>query len=383
MRGASEIIEHGRTCFDMPDEIIYYNCAYMSPQAHAVGEAGQRALTRKTTPWLIQPNHFYEESDRARSLFASIIGSRRGDIALIPSVSYGVGIAATNLPLRPEQSVLVLEDQFPSNYYPWLARTKQVGARLQTVKRPEDGDWTRAILEGLDETVAIAALPNGHWTDGALIDLERIGPICRERGVPLVVDGTQSIGVFPFDVTKVRPAFLVTAGYKWLLGPYSTAFLYADPAYRDGHPLEYNWITREGSENFARLVDYTDHLVEDATRFDVGERSNFMLMPMLIAALEMINDWGVERISATLGAYNRTLGERVAALGFQTAPEHLRVPHLVGLRFAGSLPDGLASSLKKHKVHVSVRGDAIRVAPYLYNTREELDRFAEILARLL
>ncbi|MDJ0839877.1 MAG: aminotransferase class V-fold PLP-dependent enzyme [Acidobacteriota bacterium] len=369
--------------FHIPKEVTYFNCAYMSPQAQPVQEAGLQALQRKAEPWDVFPHHFFDESNEVRELFAQLIGATSGDIALIPSVSYGVGIAAKNIPLTSGQRILVLEDQFPSNYYPWKARAAETGAEVIVIPRPEDGDWTHAVSAQLNEQTAIAALPNCHWTDGSLVDLEAVGASCRELGTALVIDATQSLGALPFDVQKVKPAFLAAAGYKWMLGPYSIGMMYVAPEYQLGDPLEYNWITREGSENLARLVDYTDNLVLDASRYDVGERSNFMLMPMMAAALRMLNEWGVERISATLGQFNRELSAGAARLGFQTAPEHLRAPHLMGLRHPDGLPDSLAAALKERQIFVSVRGDAIRVSPYLYNTEEERDRFLNTLGELL
>ena len=383
MTQTAECLPDQRHLFDMPHDVTYFNCAYLSPQAQPVREAGLAALDRKSKPWDVFPNHFYDESDELRAQFATMIGAQPGDIALVPSASYGIGIAAKNLPVTAGQQILVLEDQFPSNYYPWVARAQETGAEMVVIPRPADGDWTQAILARLNEQTAIAALPNCHWTDGSLVDLETIGERCRDLGTALVVDATQSLGAYPFDVKKVQPAFLAVAGYKWLLGPYSVGFLYADPAWQQGEPLEYNWITREGSDDFASLVSYTDRLMPDASRFDMGERSNFNLLPMTLAAITLINGWGVDRISATLGAFNRELAEGAAQLGFQTAPEHLRAPHLMGLRHPDGLPTTLAAALKDRQIFVSVRGDAIRVSPYLYNTVEERTHFLNTLADLL
>jgi len=372
-----------RDAFDIPEEITYFNCAYMSPQARSVRDAGQRALARKAAPWEIEAHHFFEESDEVRGRFAGLIGADPEGIALLPSVSYGIGVAAANLPLTRGQTVLITADQFPSNVYPWRVLAQSVGATVTTVPWPEDGDWTRALLTRLEDRPAIVALPNCHWTNGSLIDLERIGEACHDLSIPLVVDGTQSIGAFPFDVARIKPAFVVAAGYKWLLGPYSTALMYVAPAYRHGLPLEQSWMARKGAENFARLVDYTDAVVDTAARFDVGERSNFMLMPMVNAALALIESWGVASIAEDLGAYNRALAEGAQALGFAVPPEHLRVPHIVGLRYPGSLPADLGPALRARNVLVSIRGESIRVAPHLYNTEGERARFLEILADLL
>ncbi len=372
-----------RERFGIPDEITYFNCAYLSPLMQSVREAGRAGIERKARPWEFMPEHFFNESDVLRARFAGLIGAEANEIAIIPSASYGIGIAAKNIPLGAGRRVVLLADQFPSNVYPWRAAAQENEAEIVTVPRPSDGNWTQGILEAVDERVGVVAIPNCHWTDGSLVDLVRVGRKCQASGIPLVLDITQSLGAMPFNIEAVKPAFLIAATYKWLLGPYSLAYLYVSPEYREGTPLEYNWISREDSANFARLVDYTDHIIPNAQRFDVGERSNFTLLPMALAALEQIHDWGVPRIAATLGSYNNELARRVRALGFRTIPDAYRSPHLIGLYYPGKLPPQLAGRLADEKVYVSIRGDAIRVAPHLYNNQADLDRFIHVLERAL
>src|SRR5207302_9711371 len=121
-----------------------------------------------------------------------------------------------------------------------------------------------------------------------------------EVGAALVVDVTQSLGASPLNVTDVQPDFLVSAAYKWLLGPYSLGFLYVAPQHRQGTPIEFPWINREGSEDFAQLVNYRSTFQPGARRFDVGVKSNFILLPMAIVALQQILQCGVAMIDMTL-----------------------------------------------------------------------------------
>jgi selenocysteine lyase/cysteine desulfurase len=232
----------------------------------------------------------------------------------------------------------------------------------------------------MDDKTAIVALPHCQWTDGALIDLETIGSKARALGAALVIDITQSGGALPFDVQAVRPDFMICATYKWLLGPYSLGFLYAAPDRQEGRPLEENWIAREDSEDFARLVDYKDGYQPGARRYDMGERSNFHLMPMANAALEQILDWGVEAIAATLGAKTASLARRAEALGLKSAPPDRRAGHYLGLRPHGSYPADLLQKLAADGVFVSIRGSAMRVTPHLYNTAADEDRLMAALA---
>ena len=369
-----------RALFDLPDDVAYFNCAYMSPLMHRVVEAGQHGLARKARPWQIAPVDFFTESERARSLFARLIGAATDDVALVPAASYGTAVAAANLAPATGQHILVLEDQFPSNFYVWRDLAARSGARLRTIARPAEGDWTGAVLAAIDGDTALAALPNCHWSDGGLIDLERVGVALRQAGARLVLDLTQSLGAMPFDVGQVRPDFMVAATYKWLLGPYSMGFLYVAPDHHDGRPLEQNWIARAGSEDFRGLVSYTDTIQPGARRYDVGERANFALLPAVIAALEQIHDWGVPAIQRTLKETTATIATRAADLGLRTAAAEHRAGHFLGLGFPDGLPADLPDRLADANVHVSARGDSLRVTPHLYNNDNDIDRLFEVLA---
>ncbi|HSS66880.1 MAG TPA: aminotransferase class V-fold PLP-dependent enzyme [Gammaproteobacteria bacterium] len=372
-----------RHLFDIPDDVAYLNCAYMAPLMRAACDAGERGIHCKRHPWLITSRDFFTESERIRTLFAQLVNADSEDVAIVPSASYGVAAAARNLPLRANQRALVLEEQFPSNVYAWKASCQSAGAELVAVKRPVNGDWTAAVLDALDERVAVAALPQCRWTDGALLDLERISAACRESGTALVLDLTQSLGAMPFDVTRIRPDFVVTAGYKWLLGPYSLGFLYVGAGHRHGEPLEHNWIARAGSEDFSALVAYRDDFQPGARRFDMGERANFHLLPMGIAALHQILEWGVDRIAQTLAVRTREIAERAASVGLDCLDERQRAGHFLGLGFPQGIPPGLAESLARRGVYVSVRGDTVRVTPHLYNTGEDVDRLLTALEALI
>jgi selenocysteine lyase/cysteine desulfurase len=218
-----------RHLFEIPDGLTYLNCAYMSPQLRSVRAAGEEGLARKSQPWRIKSDDFFTETEQLRGLFAQLVGGDVEGVAITPSASYGLGVAAANLRAREGDKVLVLAGEFPSNVYPWRDLARRTGAHVVTLERPEDGDWTRVVLQALDERTAVVALPHCHWTDGARVDLVRVGARAREVGAALAVDATQSLGALPLDVAEVQPDVLAVASYKWMMGPYSLGFLYVAP----------------------------------------------------------------------------------------------------------------------------------------------------------
>lgn len=369
--------------FDIPDEVTYLNAAYMSPIPKAAALAGQQAVAGKLRPWEVTVPDFFDNPSRACALLGQMIGAGPEDVAVIPSVSYGIAIAARNLPLSAGQKIIVLADQFPSNVYPWQEMAKTHQAEVVTIPRPIDGDWTTGICEAIDQKTAIVACPQVHWTDGSRVDLVRVGEVCRERGAALVLDLTQSLGVMPFSVQDVDPDFMIVATYKWLLGPYSYGFVYVAPRHQKGVPLEEGWISRKGSDDFARLVDYQPEYLPGAGRFNMGERSNFMMTPIALHSLESLNNWGVEAIGGYLSGLTDMIAERAGGMGLRVADKRHRAPHLIGLNFAGGAPEGLTAALAERQIYVSVRGESIRVSCHVYNDRRDVEKLFTALEDIL
>ena len=371
-----------RHLFDIADDVAYLNCASFSPYLKTVHAAGAAALTRKLHPWTMDRDAQNAEADQARALFAGLINADAADIAIVPSTSYGVATAAANLAVAAGQSIVVLQDQFPSNYYAWKALAERGDGRLVTVPRPNDGDWTPAVMAAIDTATAIAALPNCHWTDGARLDLEAVGARCREIGAALVVDATQSVGALPTDVVRIRPDFLVCSAYKWLLCPYTLAFLYAAPHRQDGRPLELHYGNRAGATTQQGGTGYAHDFLPGAQRYDMGERVNIINLPMAIAAMTQLGEWGVDNIAASLAPLIEAVAEMAAARGMATPAAHARVGHFIGIR-PPALPADIAERLAAERVYVSRRGDNIRVSPHLYNDMADIERLFTALDKVL
>lgn len=334
---------------------------------------------RSSAPWQIIPDDFFDAPDQLRRAVARLAHCSAQDIAIVPSVSYAIATAAANLPASRNQEILLLEEQFPSNVYPWQALAAATGAEIKIIARPPDSDWTRTVLSTLSERTAIAALPHAHWTDGSRLDLEAIGVRCRELGCALVLDLTQSLGAAPFYIDRIKPDFMVAAGYKWLFGPYGVSYLYVAPHHHEGTALEQTWMGRAGSEDFASLVNYRDSYRPGARRFDAGEPSSFLALPMALAALEQLLNWGPQQTTATLQSLTDLIAARARALGLEVTPEAARSPHLLAISYPQAVPPGLLENLNAQGVYVSVRGRRLRIAPHLHINDQDLDRFFAVL----
>ncbi len=382
-------MQNQRSKFSLDEDAIYLNCAYMSPQLKTVEEAGIEALRRKNKPNQVTGEHFFRENEEIRAAYASLINSEAPErIVLIPSVSYGMANVANNLVLEPGENVIIAGEQFPSNVYPWMEVCKKAGAELRIVDAPSTNrdrgkNWNQRILESINSHTKLVAISHVHWADGTLFDLEQIRTRTRDVDALLVIDGTQSVGAYPFDMQKYQPDALICAGYKWLMGPYSIGLAHYGPAFDEGRPVENNWINRLHSEDFTGLVNYQDKYQPGALRYEVGERSNFILLPMMHTAIKQLLEWSIDEIQHYCADLAEDRLSKLKSAGYRIEDRDYRASHLFGIRLPEHLSmDTVKEALSEAHIFVSYRGDCIRVAPHVYNTPEEMNTLTEILMNL-
>ncbi len=367
--------------FNLPKDITYLNGAYMSPQLKTVATAGMQMLQKQNAPHLISIQDFFRPVEQLKKAFAQLVNVSDWErIALVPSVSYGIGNVVNSLQLKPSEKIILLHEQFPSNVYPWLRLAEKYSARLEVVAPPENFHqrgkiWNERILEAIDDSTAVVAMGPVFWTDGTKFDLQAIREKTRQHDTLLIIDGTQSVGAMPFDVEALQPDALICAGYKWLLGPYSLGLAYYSPYFDEGQPIEEHWLNRLNSEDFSRLVDYQPNYRPKANRYTVGEQSNFILVPMLLAGIEYLLELGVPNIQEYCGNISNKTLEKLQALGLKVEAPAYRSQHLFGVQLTNDFDQTiLKKQFTKANIFLSYRGSAIRIAPNVYNEEGDFEK---------
>ena len=367
--------------FSLPEGLTYLNVSYMAPQLKSVEAIGHQSVSRKNSPSNIPSIDFFTERTLLKQRFASLVAAEDyRNIAIIPSVSYGLANVANNIKLQKGDEIIVVNEQFPSNIYIWQQTAAKHGASIKTVAPPEGfahrGElWNQAILNAIGSNTALVAMPHVHWADGTLFDLNAIRKKTREHNALLVIDGTQSVGALPFSVREIQPDALICAGYKWLLGPYSLGVAYYSDYFNEGEPLEHNWLNRLYSEDFTRLTQYQDQFQEKADRYCVGESSNFILVPMLIRAMEQLLEWQPWRIQEYCREITADAIETLQDIGCRIEVPEYRAHHLFGIYLPQNTDmNALRERFSENNIFVSIRGDAIRVSPHVYNTKTDFEQ---------
>ncbi len=360
--------------FLLDDDVTYLNCANMSPLLKAGREAALTGLDMRAAPWNLSGEDWFSNSEKLRSLAAKVFQTDNDNVCIIPSASYGLAVAAKNLKIPAGKEIIILEKQFPSNFYVWENMAKEKNLKIVAIKKSKGKTLTESILEKINNNTGIVSIPNCHWIDGTSIDLQQISDAAKRVGSYFVLDLSQSLGVLPIDIESIQPDFAVSVGYKWMLGPYGIGYMYVSKKWQDeGEPLEYSWITKKGSEDFADLTNYVEGYRKGARKFDMGEFPQFHLLPIAIAGLEQILQWKIPFIQTEI----KQLTDKIVAYKKNRScyeSNLVNVGHIVSIPFDSSNLNLLKNKLKGNKVNISFRGSLIRVSPHLYNSMEQVDK---------
>ena len=379
-----------RALFEMPRHICYLNSASYSPLPLRTQEAGRAAVGRKGTPWTLEPGFANHQHERARAAAARLINADAADMALIPSISYGVATAAKALAIDRGTRVIVLENDHSSPVLEWQTRSDAQGFFVETIRRPDDGDWTSAVLAAIERPdappISLASISSVHWSDGGLIDIEKVGAALRQRGASFLIDATHSAGVLTMDVRRLDPDFVIFPTYKWLLGPYGRAFLYIAKRHQRGIPLEQTSFGRRDvrAENAVYFADLS--YLPDARRFDMGERDHFISMEMASIGMEMMAEWGASAVVQRLLMLTERIAESLRGIGVSAPERRFRAPHILslcfkGLGFKNGMPAGLIEGLAAEGIYVAARLGRMRISPHVFNDEADAERFVAALAK--
>jgi selenocysteine lyase/cysteine desulfurase len=378
------------------DAVTYLNNAGQAPLAESVKAVGLNALQRP--PWEMHS----EDQVRIRSLFASVINAVPRDIAIVPSTAFAITLAATNFLQNNSRQgkVLLLQDEMCSAVYAWehVCQRSNGNVTLDIIPYPSsDGGWTEAVLEHLDDYVLVACLPQIHWSDGAVLDLETIGHVCREKKTMLIVDATQSIGIMPFDVNGIQPTLVACSVHKWLRGPTGLSLMYVASNVQDSWgPLDQHGRSRaiaidngsswNASKNEMGPNGYPDDFCKDARKFDGGGKPNPILFPMIRTALEQVVQLNVSQVQDDLKRLTKPIINWALRNGFALTPGP-HAGHLIGIRPAigneltPSRMIRIASRLQSEGIFIAVRCGAFRISPYIDTDLSDIQRLLDALDR--
>lgn len=315
---------------------------------------------------------------RARA--AEMLGADVGEVALIGPTTAGLSAVAAGLDWQAGDEVLIYQDDFPVNVYPWLSLETR-GVTVRRLQTPALGQITpELVLEQLTNKTRLVALASCHFVSGWRIDHDAIGRELRARDILFCLDAIQTLGAFPTTVEHVD--FLAADAHKWLLGPCAAGVFYVRRELQDRlAPSAFGW-------NNVRCPNYVaqEEMIfrTDARRYEAGS-FNILGIAGLNAALGLLLEAGIETIAADLAAKREWLVAALQAKGFEVIfSEGESVGGITSCWREGEDLKALGKKLAAENIVASVRADRsgrdyLRFSPHFYNTPAELERAVALL----
>ncbi len=319
----------------------------------------------------------FEDLHRAA---ASLYNASKDDIAVASSATEFLCSLAWAIFPQKGSNIVSTDIEFPSTTYPWMRVAETTGAEVRLAKGRRGAVDPDKVIALIDKNTSVVALAHVEYGSGECFDLAKFAEIAHKNDALLVVDASQSSGAVPINVASMGIDALVSAGYKWLCGPFGAAVLYLSPKLKDLVPGLVGWrSTKNVYDLKADTIDYSS----DASRFEFSTM-NYGSSIALARSVEYILNVGVERIYSHNISLADFLIEGIKKLGGEIAPYPggLRTS-IVNVQFPGRDQNKIASGLNSAGVIVSPRMGGIRISPHLYNTEEDINKALDVMKSLV
>jgi selenocysteine lyase/cysteine desulfurase len=365
------------------DDAAYLNTAAMSAMPRVALDAVQVSLDAKRFPHHKSDAVWFDVTNRLRHSLAALIGARAEEIALTTGASTGLQTVALGLAWRPGDEVIIAEGEFPLQHATWKPMENREGVRVKVVAPQGRFITADDLIAAMTPRTRVVSVSHVRFDDGSLLDAARVAAACAADGVLFVLDVTQSCGAVPMDVSTLGADFLVCAGYKWLLGPYGTGFLWAKREQLDViRPAPFYWMGQD-SDSFEKLNMKDPTPASSARRWDAAETASYFNFN--VTAMEASASFVCRVGPKAVLAHNRELIARL----FDCLPAGLvpaspldpaqRGPYGCFVAETAELTAALHQKLLSENIFVSLREGRIRVSPHLFNSSRDIERLIDVV----
>jgi selenocysteine lyase/cysteine desulfurase len=367
------------------DGRTWLNCAHQGPLPRPARIEAEAAIAAKVNPSDLDDESFFGVPERLRGLAAQLIQASPDDVLLANSTTYTLNLVAQGLVWHEGDEVICVEGDFPATVLPWVA-LKDRGVRVKLLRAPDARVDAELLADSIGPRTRVVCLSWVFSFFGNAVDLDALGDVCRERGVWLVVNGSQAVGARMLDVRATHVDAIACCGWKWLCGPYATGFGWlSEPLRAELHSPQPHWIRQKEASRVDPAINYT--LAEDraARQLDVFANANFFNFRPFAAAVDHLLTIGPERIER----HDQTLVARLLENLEGTAYEVLsprEEPQRSTLVFLSHRDSGrnakIHGALREAGIEIALREGRLRVSPHLHNSAADVDRLSETLVSL-
>src|SRR5712691_165829 len=283
------------------EDATYLNLAGQSPMPKVSIRAVQAALEAKKYPHHKPDSTFFEVPNRIRASLAKLIGGKPEEIAVTSGASAGVAAVAYALTWKPGDEVITAKGEFPLQYTAWKPMEEREGLKLKVVSPRERFITADDLIAAITPRTRVVSVSMVRYDDGSLLDAARVAAACHKQGALLLLDASQCCGAIPMDVNQLGADFIVSAGYKWLLGPFGTGFFWVKSEHLGMvRPGPFYWLALMGSHNFGAMNFEDPKPAANAKRWDSPEWASYFdfSSAAMDFSMEFVVCMGPERVTA-------------------------------------------------------------------------------------
>ena len=381
----TDVTTNFRTKFADFEGVTYLNAALQGPLPLLAAREAQAALEWKKHPYRLPDSAYFDLPDRIREKVARAIGGRPSEIAVTTGASGGLAAIAAGIDWKPGDEVLVGRGEFPAHFSTWL-RYEQAGKLRLRIVEPRGAfisadDYIACI--GPHTRLISASLV--RFDNGARLDAACVARACEKVGAALVLDLSQCAGAMELNIRDLGASMAVCSGYKWLLGPYGTGFFWIAEEWIERMPLgAIYFMALEGARNLQALPMSNLRTAPGARRWDSAETANFTNLAAFDSSLELILRIGIDAVQRSIDALVGEIIEglpRTNCVLASPIERERRGPYVCITARDPKDTSAVYERLCAAEIYVSLRENALRIAPHIYNTAEEISRLMKILSK--
>jgi len=364
-------IERIRSEFPITRKYAYFDNAAVGPLPTRVVETTRRVLEEKCEGDLHWES-WESTAEETRKSIAVLIGTSDDELALVHSTSEGVSIVANGLSYEKGSNIVTCDMEFPSNLFPWQALAKRQGLELRVIRNRDGFLRMEDFVQAIDQKTRVVAVSHVQYANGFRINLEELSKIAHENNAYLATDAVQAVGEMPVSVSELGVDFLATSGYKWLLSPISTGFLYVRRSV-----FEELWPTIVGYRSDEELMEFRFRelsLAHTARRYEAGQL-NFPGFAGMKESIALLQEIGLDNIWARILSLVDRLVDGLKRNANVRVRSYLEPKFRSGIvSLACQDPESVVKRLQERGLVISVRGGGLRISPHFYNTESEIDK---------
>lgn len=363
--------------------VAYLDAALQGPMPLAAAREAQAALEWKKHPYRLPDSAYFDLPDRIREKVGRVIGAHPSEIAVTTGASAGLAAVAAGIDWKPGDEVLVGRGEFPAHFSTWL-RYEQAGKLRVRIVEPR-GQFISAddYIECIGPCTRLISASLVRFDNGARLDAARVARACEKVGAALILDLSQCAGAIQLNIRDLGASMAVCSGYKWLLGPYGTGFFWIASEWVERLPLgAVYFMALEGAREFHAMPTGNLRPAPGARRWDSAETANFTNLAAFDSSLDLVLRMGTDAVQRSIDSLVTEIIEglpQTSCVLTSPAERERRGPYVCVSARDPKDTAALYDKVREAKISVSLRENALRIAPHIYNTAEDISRLMAIL----